>query len=51
VKELLTKKSVIVLAFLVGIVSFNSDARDSKNGFDVANTSIPVGEILSGGPP
>jgi len=44
------KKSVLVLAFLAGIVSLNSDARDSKNGFDVANASIPVGEILSGGP-
>jgi hypothetical protein len=45
------KKSVLVLAFLVGIFSLNSDARDSKNGFDVANASIPVQEILSGGSP
>ena len=44
------KKSVLVLAFLAGIVSLNSGARDSKNGFDVANASIPVEEILSGGP-
>jgi len=36
---------------LTSLISLNGDAGISKNGFDVENASIPVTEILSGGPP
>ena len=45
------KRRILVLVILVSILSLSSEARDRKNGFDVSNASIPVGEILSGGPP
>ena len=45
------KKHILLLVFFASTVSLNSDALDSKNGFDVGNASIPVREILSGGPP
>ncbi len=44
-------RRVFVLVFLASFFSLSSNARDSKNGFDVGNASIPVREILSGGPP
>jgi len=40
--------SGLLLGFLA--IYFTASA-DSKNGFDVSNASIPVGEILAGGPP
>ena len=36
---------------LASFISASCDAASSKNGFDVGNSSIPVAEILSGGPP
>lgn len=44
-------RRIFVLVFLASFFSLSSNARDSKNGFDVGNASIPVREILSGGPP
>ena len=33
------------------VFSHNAAASESKNGFDVSNASIPLGDILAGGPP
>ncbi len=44
-------KLILTLILSLALLSLASDARDRKNGFDVSNASIPIKEILSGGPP
>ena len=46
------KRILILALLLLGLVAINLTATaGSKNGFDVSNASIPVDEILAGGPP
>ena len=43
---------LILSALLLGLLAINFAATaNPKNGFDVSNASIPVDEILAGGPP
>lgn len=45
------KRLIPVLALLASVYSVSSAGGDTRNGFDLDNASIPVGEILAGGPP
>ncbi len=49
----INENRILILAvLLLGLVAINFTATaGSKNGFDVSNASIPVDEILAGGPP
>lgn len=49
----INENRILILAVsLLGLVAINFTATaGSKNGFDLSNASIPVDEILAGGPP
>ncbi len=49
-KQLKSVVAIVILAFIVLVSSCNAQSGPYKNGFDLSNSSIPVDEILSGGP-
>lgn len=44
-------KNLILLSSLLALFLSSTVSAYSKNGFDLNNSTIPVGKILSGGPP
>ena len=47
-KTLMTRITIAIFTFIISSVVI---ASPTKNGFDLANSTIPAGKIFSGGPP